>query len=233
MDEMRFGASANKEGCSVNTTKKRPESVMIARDPEVLQTMLDFYAAPGSRVLDCTSNKRRIWKGVIWQPGPVFMDIDPTMSPDIVGDYTSIPVPDNSYDVLIFDPPHLPSVAVSESGSTQMAESYGLSMGGADGHLESSFSPFLKEAKRVLRPDGLIFAKLKDFVHNHRYHWMLAAWVAAVKSVNGITPCDLIVKRDPCGGNLKSSKWINSHHVRNCHCWWTVSRKGKCESTKT
>ena len=30
-------------------------------------------------------------------------------------------------------------------------------------------APFLAEARRVLKPDGLVFAKIKDYVHNHRY----------------------------------------------------------------
>ena len=87
---------------------------------------------------------------------------------------------------------------------------------------------FLKEAKRVLVNDGLIFAKIKDYIHNHKYQWNLEYWNAAVRNAR-LTPCDLIIKRDPCGGNLKSGRWKKSHHARNVHCYWSVVRKGKCE----
>ena len=48
----------------------------------------------------------------------------------------------------------------------------------------------------------------------------------------GLTPCDLIIKKDPCGGNLKSGRWKTRYHVKNVHCYWVIVRKGKCESTK-
>lgn len=95
--------------------------------------------------------------------------------------------------------------------------------------LAGYFVPFLAEASRVLRPGGIVFAKIKDYVHNHRYQWMLVEWVLAVRSTPGLTACDLIIKRDPCGGNLKSGRWKRAHHARNAHCWWAVVRKGRCE----
>ncbi len=94
--------------------------------------------------------------------------------------------------------------------------------------MKSLFVPFLREAKRVLRPDGLVFAKIKDYVHNHRYRWMHLFFVGGCKKV-GLTPCDLVIKRDPCGGNLKSGRWKNAHHARNVHCYWIIVRKGRCE----
>ena len=90
-------------------------------------------------------------------------------------------------------------------------------------------APFLAEARRVLKPDGLVFAKIKDYVHNHRYQWNLELFNAAVREA-GMTPCDLIIKRDPCGGNLKSGRWQRAHHAKNTHCFWVVVRNSKrCE----
>lgn len=207
----------------------RPLSVIEGRDPQVLQTALDFYARPGAHVLDVTANRRRMWEGVVWS-GPVrWMDIDPRVNPDVVGDFTAMPLPDASFDVLIFDPPHLPAAAGSAASDPQMRVNYGLAGAPKADHVASYFRPFLLEAQRVLRPDGLIFAKLKDYVHNHYYQWMLVEWVLAVRETPGLVPCDLIVKRDPCGGNLKSGRWKRAHHVRNAHCWWAIVRKGRCE----
>lgn len=52
-------------------------------------------------------------------------------------------------------------------------------------------------------------------------------WEACAQA--GLTACDLVVKRDPSAGNLKSGRWKKAHHVRNAHCWWAVVRKGRCE----
>jgi len=207
----------------------RPVSVMMARDPEVLTTMLDFYAWPGAAVLDVTANERRMWNGVEW-PSVTFLDIDPEMKPDIIGDFRALPVDPSSYDVIVFDPPHLPAASASPESLQCFVRNYGLGHAPCADNISSYFAPFLAEAVRVLRPEGLIFAKLKDFVHNHAYQWTLTDFINAVRAQDGLTACDLIVKRDPSAGSLKSSKWKRAHHVRNAHCWWVIVRKGRCES---
>ena len=208
----------------------RPYSVIEGRDPLVLSTMLSFYAKPGARVLDVTANSRRMWQGVAWGSPVTYADIDPATNPDVVADFRALPFDPASFDVIVFDPPQLPAAAASAQSSKQMVRDYGLAHAPHADNISAYFPPFLAEAHRVLRPDGLVFAKLKDFVHNHQYQWTLADFVAAVRAQHGLTACDLIVKRDPSGGALKSSKWQKAHHVRNAHCWWIVVRKGRCEA---
>ena len=209
----------------------RPYSVILGRDPEVLSTMLAFYAKPNARILDVTANERRMWKNVEWSgPAPYFTDIDPAVEPDQVADFRNLPFDPGSFDVIVFDPPHLPVAAASAQSDPGMVRRYGLAHSASADNISACFQPFLVAAERVLSTDGLVFAKLKDFVHNHRYQWTLTDFICAVRAQHGLTPCDLIIKRDPSGGGLKSSKWINAHHVRNAHCYWVVVRKGKCEA---
>lgn len=210
----------------------RPLSVIEGRDPEVLRTMLAFYATPQAEILDVTANARRMWQGVEHQGRIVYADIDAAMKPDVVADFRALPFAAASFDVIVFDPPHLPVAAASAESSEQYVRDYGLAHSARADNVSGMFAPFLAEAVRVLRPDGLVFAKLKDFVHNHAYQWTLTDFVTAVRAQPGLTPCDLIVKRDPAGGNLKSSKWQKAHHVRNAHCWWVVVRKGRCEARR-
>lgn len=205
----------------------RPFSVVEGRDPFVLSTMLDFYAEKGAPVLDATANWRKMWDGVVWDGLRVFADIDRDVRPQVVADFSLMPFAADSFGVIVFDPPHLPPAASSQRSKRQLVRDYGLAWSEAD--VSACFAPFLAEAHRVLRQEGLIFAKLKDFVHNHRYHWTLTDFVAAVRAQDGLTPCDLIVKHDPSGGMLNSSQWDKQHHVRNAHSWWVVVRKGACE----
>lgn len=207
----------------------RPTSVIFERDPFILNLMLNFYAGNNSRILDVTSNQRRMWSGVTGHQ-VTYLDIDFSVAPTVVGDFKNLPFRDSSFDVVVFDPPHLPAAAASPFSDMAFGRRYGLKSSPSGDGIEVQFKPFLAEAERVLRRDGLIFAKLKDFVHNHRYQWTLVEWVQAVRNQPGLTPCDLIIKKDPSGGSLKSSKWVNTHHVRNSHCWWAVVRKGKCEA---
>lgn len=210
----------------------RPSSVVFGRDPEVLQAMLDFYAAPGAEIFDVTAGARRMWKGVKWD-GPIrFLDIDPSTKPDVVGDFRQLPIREKSVDVLVFDPPHLPAAAASPKSLKRFAKSEGLAFAPKENDISSYFVPFLKSAAYVLRQDGLIFAKLSDYVHNHKHRWMLVRFIESVWETPGLTPCDLIVKRDPAAGRLRSGRWVKTHHVRNAHCWWIVVRKGGCEPKK-
>lgn len=212
----------------------RPYSVFVGRDPELLQHMLEFYAPRGASVLDVTANSRKMWQGVTWGGKVTFSDIDPTQNPDIVADFRSLPVESGSVDVLVFDPPHLSSAAASSKSLPVMAAQYGLSHTPQGDDISLSLLvPFAVEAARVLKPEGVILAKLKDHVHNHQYRWILTDWVNAVRAVPGLTPCDLRIKVDPSGGNLKSGRWGKAHHARASHCWWAVVRKGRCEPKRT
>ncbi len=210
----------------------RPQSVILGRDPEVLGSLLRFYALDKARVLDCTANSRKMWKGVKWSGEKVYADIDLSVAPDVGMDFRVMPFAPATFDVIVFDPPHLPMAAASEKSNPGMIADYGLAQSAEGDNVSALFVPFLREAVRVLRPGGLIFAKIKDFVHNHKYQWSLVDFVSAVRSVEGLTACDLTIKRDPSGGHLKSSKWKNAHHARNCHCYWIVTRKGRCESSQ-
>lgn len=209
---------------------QRPLSVMAARDPEVLSTLLSFYRHPEGPVLDATAGDRRMWSGVKDKAIRVYLDLELAVRPDVRGDFRRLPFRSEFASVVVFDPPHLPRAAASPASMRSFAERFGLKNSLKADDVSAYFSPFLREARRVLRPEGLLFAKLCDYVHNHKRRWVLVAFITAVRGESGLTPCDLIVKRDPAGGNLKSGRWRTAHHSRNCHSWWVVVRKGGCES---
>lgn len=199
----------------------------MGRDCELLGEMFAFYAPEAQVIVDVTCNARRMWAGSKLKV--LCCDIDPAVKPDVVCSFASLPLEPGTVDVLVYDPPHLPLAAASPRSVRQYKQDYGLARSVKGNNVTALHAPFLEEAKRVLVQDGLIFAKIKDYVHNHRYQWNLEEFNAAVRAT-GLTPCDLIVKRDPAGGNLKSGRWQKSHHVRNVHCYWVVVRKGRCEA---
>lgn len=206
----------------------RISSVIDGRDNDVLDKLFGFYLRPLGKVVDVTCNRRRMWKSLETH-GVIFCDIDPEVNPDVVCDFRNTPFATGEVSVIVFDPPHLPSAAGTDTSLQHFVSNYGLAKTVKGDNINSIFEPFLQEASRILMDDGLIFAKLADFVHNHKYQWTLVDFVSAVKNTGTLTPTDLIIKRDPCAGNLKSGKWVRCHHARRSHCWWIVVRKGKCE----
>lgn len=207
----------------------RPKSVIEGRDGDVLDLLFSFYTKPEGRVVDLTANNRKMWKGLD-SSGVVFCDIDEEVKPDVVCCYTKTPFESDSCSVLVFDPPHLPKAAASDKSLQPFVKNYGLDKSVDAEGIEQIFPAVLKEASRILKPEGLLFAKLIDFVHNHKYQWTLQKFVNAVEQESSLTACDLVIKRDPSAGSLKSGRWQKAHHLRRAHCWWVVVRKGRCET---
>lgn len=204
------------------------ESVFMGRDSELLPQLFQQYAPKATIIRDVTASSRRMWKGSKLI-GVRFYDIDPSVCPDVVCAWDNIPDVDNSVDVIVFDPPHLPNHAASlhsAQGGAKSMISYGLSRSSSNDEISELFPSFLVEAKRVLNDDGWIFAKIKDYTHNHQYRFNYGTFISKCFELK-LVPYDVIVKRDPCGGNLKSGRWKRHFHVRNVHCFWVIVRKTK------
>jgi SAM-dependent methyltransferase len=213
-------------GASESTYKPLP-SIWYGDDAELLEKMLDFYpkSAPHD-ILDATVNKGRFWRGS--DRKIVGMDIDPTHEPDIVADNCKMPCRDKSFDVIVYDPPHIPNQG--DDCQKDFQERFGLIVKSSikNGYnLTHTFPPFLQEAWRVLRDNGILFCKIADYVHGHRFQWAHVELVNAAAKI-GFTPCDCIVKVRK--GPITDPRWKNAHHARRQHCYWIVLRKSnKCE----
>jgi DNA modification methylase len=202
-------------------------SVWYGGDAELIEKMLKFYPRRNPRkILDATVNCGRFWRGS--KRAVTGMDIDPRHEPDVVGDNTDMPFEDASYDVVVYDPPHIPNQGKDKKKDFQIR--FGLIAGSPkeNGYtFTHTFPPFLKEAYRVLKDEGILFSKITDYVHHHRYQWAHIELMNAARAV-GFTPCDCIVKVR--NGPIIDPKWKTAHHTRRQHCYWLVFRKSKkCE----
>ena len=213
----------------------RRKTVLMGKDNEVIPILLDIHCnVINPKILDCTYNTGKMWKGL--NLNPFRMDINPQLELDIIGDFTRMPFRDKTFDVLVFDPPHLPTHAASSNSSKMWESSYGITstgLGREGDNVTGMFEPFLLEAGRVLKENGIVLAKIADLIHNHRYQWQQVEFINTVKKLK-MTACDMMIKCDPSAGNLKSSKWKNIKHLRKAHCYWIVARNStRCECKKS
>jgi len=214
----------------------RPSSVVIGRDRDVIPLLITTHAVEDPRILDVTYNRGVMWKGTPYAPHRADISRDLSPDADTIADCRDLPFGAGTFDVIAFDPPHLPAAAASKGSSGIEARQYGLT---ADGdyrqgdNINPLFLDFLREAKRVLSPQGIVIAKIADLVHNHRYQWQHVALISAAEAL-GMTACDVVIKADPAAGNLKSSKWERVNHFRRGHCYWLVIRPSRrCERRHT
>ena len=202
-------------------------SIWYGGDSELLERLLDFYPRkPPARILDTTVNGARFWRG---SKRPVIgLDIDQSHRPDIVADNTSLPFATAAFDVVVYDPPHIPNQG--KDRSKDFNARFGLVVRSQKENnytFSHTFPPFLKEAYRVLTGEGILLAKITDYVHHHRYQWAHIELINAARAA-GFVPCDCIVKIRK--GPIIDPKWKTAHHSRRQHCYWLIFRKStKCE----
>ena len=204
-------------------------SVWEESDGELLELLFGFYAAiPAEPILDATFNAGRFWRGSTRDV--VAMDIDPQHKPMILGDNRTMDgVADAAFGAVVYDPPH-----IGNQGRNKSVKRFGVNYGatircGRDHGWTLSFlyPPFLQQAKRVLKPEGLLLAKITDIVNSHRSRWAHVDFITMAEAA-GFTVCDLIVKVRK--GPMVSSKWQAAQHARKRHCFWIVCRNGdRCE----
>jgi hypothetical protein len=211
---------------SVTTYRALP-SVWHGTDAELLEALLGFYPRrPPRRILDATVNHGRFWQG---SARPVVgLDINRDYRPDVVADNRRLPFRDGCFDVVVYDPPHVPNQGRDRTKDFQARFGLGLrSSAQTSCNLSHLYPPFIREAFRVLEPEGLLLCKIADYVHNHRYQWAHLELIHAAVAA-GFCPCDCIVKVRR--GPIVDPKWKTAHHARRQHCYWIVFRKSKsCE----
>lgn len=90
----------------------------------------------------------------IWKSGDKNSERQCVISPDVVCDFTDLPFEDNSFSLVVFDPPHL----IKANETAWLVKKYG--------KLDSDWPKMLRdgfrECKRVLKPDGVLIFKWSE-----------------------------------------------------------------------
>lgn len=217
----------HKQPTTLFSTYEPLPSVWHGSDAELLEKMLDFYPRkPPRMILDATVNAGRFWTGSARKI--IGLDINPRFHPDVVADNRQMPFRNSCFEVVVYDPPHIPNQGKDQSKDFNTR--FGLvlkSLGNNGYNFNHLYPPFVREAYRVLKPEGILLCKIADYIHGHRYQWAHIELIRAASAV-GFCPCDCIVKVRK--GPIVDPKWKTAHHARRQHCYWLVFRKSdKCE----
>ena len=202
-------------------------SVWYGDDAELIERLLCFYPRRHpERILDATVNGGRFWRG---SKRPIIgLDIEAKHRPRVVADNAAMPFRDATIDVMVYDPPHIPNQGRDRKKDFSSRFGLGLHVPKElDYNFSHTFPPFLIEAWRVLIPEGVLFCKITDYIHHHRYQWAHVDLMQAAREV-GFCACDCVVKIRK--GPIIDPKWKIAHHTRRQHCFWLIFRKSdRCE----
>ena len=196
-------------------------------DAELLEQLLQVYPRERPRmILDATVNGGRFWRGS--RRKVVGVDIDYKHRPTVVADNASMPFGPDTMDVVVYDPPHIPNQGRDRSKDFNKRFGLGERSSKAHGYtFAHTYPPFMREAFRVLRDEGILLAKIADYVHNHRYQWAHLELIKVGQEV-GFIACDCVIKVRKAP--IIDPKWKVAHHTRRQHCYWIIFRKShKCE----
>ncbi len=115
----------------------------------------------GKKILDACCGSRMFWFDKS-NPNVVFADIrdekhtlcdgrELDISPDVIVDFRSMPFDDDTFSLVVFDPPHLKSLGKN----SWMAKKYGV----LNYNWEHDLLQGFKECMRVLKPNGTLNVK--------------------------------------------------------------------------
>ena len=97
-------------------------------------------------------DKRREQYHNLWKnAGNCTLDINP----DVVCDFTDLPFPDNSFPLVVFDPPHL----TGAKETAWLVKKYGK----LDENWPQMLHDGFRECMRVLKPDGVLIFKWSEY----------------------------------------------------------------------
>ena len=118
----------------------------------------------GKHILDCCCGSRMFWFNKS-NPAVLFADIRELetelcdgrilkVKPDIIADFRKMPFEDNTFKMVVFDPPHLNKLGQD----TWMAQKYGVLFPSWENDIKEGFD----EAMRVLEPFGTLIFKWNE-----------------------------------------------------------------------
>ena len=118
------------------------------------------------KILDATCGSRTIWFNKN-HPAAIYLDRREAeeykvfgknknkrslcIHPDIVGDFTNMPFPDETFSLVVFDPPHL----INAKENAWLVKKYGV----LDENWPKMLHDGFQECMRVLKPDGVLIFK--------------------------------------------------------------------------
>lgn len=207
----------------LNIQDKRQEVVrsVYYSQEEILLGIMKLHSPEG---FDCdmTYGNGKFWKNL---PKPRLMfDINPMGAVGVQqACSTMLPVESRSLRSVVFDPPFLTYIRAGREGNGAMVMAKQFSGYWRYDELEDHYRKTISEARRILKPGGVMVFKCQDIIHNHKMyctHANVILWAEA----EGFCLADLFVL--PAKHRMPSPNRNGTQkHARIFHSYFLVLKR--------
>jgi len=192
---------------------------------DLIKKVSKMYLKPGYTVADVTYGK-----GVFWRKVDVgqfsFFPSDIKTCPKSPHDFRSLPYDDESFDVVVFDPPYTdnPGNMISDANYLNRATTKGM----YHKDIIQLYNDGMIEAYRILKTGGTMWVKCKDEIESSYQRWShLEIYDIALKI--GLFGKDFFVFVQR---NKPVIQHKNQKHARKNHSYLWVFKKPLSKETK-
>lgn len=189
---------------------------------EILNWIFDLYLPSRQIECDVTYGKGAFYKGRLTQPTYKF-DINPQREGVVGASCTKLPVPDEKFNSVAYDPPFV----VSHGKNSIMGNFY--SSFRTAPKLWKFYKESMIELDRVLAPEGLLIVKCQDLTQGGK-NFLSHIEITNIAVSLGLYPKDLFILMSR--SKLMSPHQLNQLHARKFHCYFLVFKKTKSPTVK-
>ena len=188
---------------------------------EIMENIINLYIPKGHFDYDPTYSKGNFYKKTVQKPK---FKSDLINGEDFIADANNLPIKDNVFDSICFDPPFVmgsgPSVENPKDGSNIINRRFGIFKNERD--LWGFYKNSLKELYRILKHKGVLVFKCQDCIVSSRQCLSHVTVINYAYNI-GFYPQDIFILL--AKNRVLSGKVKNQIHARKYHSYFVVLKK--------
>lgn len=199
-------------------------STVVGDNYDLFCEVARMWIKPDDLVMDVTYGRGAFWKQpALGEMPQIRHDIDRSLPYGDGVDCRNLPEPDESVDVVVFDPPYRASHGgVGYAGYNKSYQTGGSSLDSVNDVLDL-YRDGIKAAARVLKPGGRLLVKCQDQSYSHRLHLQhLDVLRAMVTSGLELVDMFILVNQTRAGMNGRAER---QDRARRNHSYLMVGAK--------
>lgn len=191
---------------------------------EIIKNILTLYVPDGKIDIDPTYSKGNFYKDTGITPPSLKFDINPQTDGVVCADSRNLPVDDESCECMMFDPPFLATTGQSltrHDNNNVINKRFGVYPN--EPSLHRFYEDSLKEAYRILKPNGVLIFKCQDKVSSGK-QYLSHVFIINKATEIGFYPKDIFIL---LAKNRIVADWqtANQKHARKYHSYFLVLEK--------